>query len=203
MSFMNRLKKKMGTDEPEPFDPPKDTVPEPTRKRKATAIVCSRGRGAGCHTVTLESPEAAALGLADAEALAEMVSVLSAKDTPEMPWPERQVHRAKPNSAWPPKDLAEVVAKVPELTDAELPVYPFHLTGFMRITGPAWLVSLKREVLAGAAGIGARVGSLQDDLRALARILAGGGPCVAKSGSRACRKDSGHLPPHQDGELSW
>lgn len=202
-SFMDRLRAKVGKkgSEPPPDENVQDTVPEPARTRRpqTTAIVCSRGRQGGCTAITLaaETP---------AEAHALMVAALPADDAEQTPWPERLAHGSRlrePPKEWPPEDLVETVARVPELTDADLPGFPFHLYEWLKVTGPAWLVSIKQEVAKGAKGTRARLGGLQLDLRALKRILTGGGPCLSKMGSSICRHDAGHLVPHQDAEVSW
>lgn len=123
----------------------------------------------------------------------------------EIPYPESLTHgRIAPKVEWPPSDLEELVESVPHLTDDDLPAYPFDLNEFCRVIGPAWLASIKLEVEQGPAGARAKLGVLQQDLRCLKRVLAGGGPCTAKLGeSYVCRKDAGHLPPHEDEGHTW
>jgi hypothetical protein len=88
--------------------------------------------------------------------------------TPTAPAPRKAAPQPPAAPDWP----ADLAAFILQLTPADLPPTPFHLTPWARVLDSArYLVWLKRDVAMGAKSPRARWGALQRDMEILRDII--------------------------------
>jgi hypothetical protein len=88
--------------------------------------------------------------------------------TPTAPAPRKAAPQPPAAPDWP----ADLAAFILQLTPADLPPTPFHLTPWARVLDSArYLVWLKRDVAMGAKSPRARWGALQRDMKILRDII--------------------------------